>query len=243
MADEPADWDERTSSAYRDIAAYAVPERERQIEIALALVRAADGNGGLLDLGCGEGLLTRALLDAVPSATVHAYDGSESMLARTRAACAGDLHRLETRQIDLAATGWRRFPQPLRAIASSLAVHHLDDAAKRELFADLYAALAPGGVFVLADVVQPATAVGARVAGDLWDAEVRRRALARDGTLHGYEAFQAADWNHFRHTELDPIDKPARLVDQLDWLRAAGFADLDLHWMTAGQMLLSAWRR
>ena len=54
--------------------------------------------------------------------------------------------------------------------------------------------------------------------------------------------FQRADWNHFRHSEPDPIDKPSTLVEQIDWLREAGFGGIDMHWMTAGQMLLSAWR-
>ena len=36
----------------------------------------------------GEGLLTAALLERLPDARVHAYDGSDSMLAATRARAA-----------------------------------------------------------------------------------------------------------------------------------------------------------
>jgi tRNA (cmo5U34)-methyltransferase len=84
-------------------------------------------------------------------------------------------------------------------------------------------------VFVLADVVRPARAVGHAIAAELWDEEVKRQALAQDGTLAGFKVFQRADWNHFRHAGPDPIDQPSTLVEQLDWLRAAGFSDLDLH--------------
>lgn len=242
MGEQRGTWSETESGTYRDLSRYAVPERERQVAIVTAIVRAADIDGDVLDLCCGEGLLTEALLRALPEATVHAYDGSKSMLAATRDR-AGVLERLVTRQIDLGATDWRRFDLPLRAVVSSLAIHHLDGAGKRALFADLGAALKPGGVFVLADVIRPTTAVGHAIAAELWDEEVRRRALALDGTLEGVEAFSRADWNHFRHAEPDPIDKPSTLVEQLEWLRWAGFAEVDLHWMTAGQVIVSGWRR
>ena len=41
-------------------------------------------------------------------------------------------------------------------VASALAVHHLEDRDKAELFAGVARALEPGGRFVLADVVVPA---------------------------------------------------------------------------------------
>jgi tRNA (cmo5U34)-methyltransferase len=242
MGDSSSLWTEAESALYRDLSRYAVPERERQIAIVEALVRAADTGGDVLDLCCGEGLLTEALLRALPGVTVHAYDGSESMLETTRRrSWAAD--RLHTRVIDLRSRDWREFDPPLRAVVSSLAIHHLDDAGKRALFADLHAALAPGGVFVLADVIRPATAIGHEVAARIWDEEVERRALAMDGTKEGYEAFRRADWNHFRHATPDPIDQPATVAEHLTWLREAGFRDVDLHWMMAGQVLLSGWRR
>lgn len=241
MSDQSGTWTETESALYRDLSRYAVPQRERQIAIVVDRVARAAAAGDVLEICCGEGLLTAALLQRLPEARVHAYDGSESMLAATRAR-AGDPARLATRIIDIAATDWRQFGAPLRAVVSSLAVHHLDGAGKRRLFADLHAALAPGGVFVLADVVQPAGDAGSAIAAELWDQEVRDRALALDGDLAGFEAFRRADWNHFRHASLDPIDKPSTVAEHLDWLRAAGYVEVDLHWMTAGQMILSAVR-
>jgi tRNA (cmo5U34)-methyltransferase len=242
MTEPTTAWTEAESATHRDLSLYAVPERERQIAIVETLVRAADIGGDVLDLCCGEGLLTETLLHALPGVTVHAYDGSASMLEATRRR-AGAADRLRTRVIDLAALDWRRFDPPLRAVVSSLAIHHLDDAGKRLLFADLHAALAPGGVFVLADVIRPATTVGHAIAARMWDEEVRRRALALDGSEAGFEAFQRADWNHFRHDALDPIDQPSTVAEHLTWLREAGFRDVDLHWMMAGQALFSGWKR
>lgn len=242
MTDPTASWSEDESRIYRDIARYAVPERERQIGLMTALVGAAAGDGPVLDLCCGEGYLSEALLRALPETAVLAFDGSTSMLDATVARCGGS-DRLTTRAVDLAESSWRRFEEPLRAVVSSLAVHHLDDAGKRDLFADLHAALAPGGAFILADIVRPATRVGHAIAATMWDEEVRRRSMDLDGDLSGFDAFRRADWNHFRHEVPDPIDRPATVVEQMDWLRAAGFTAVDLHWMIAGHVVLSGWKR
>lgn len=235
-------WSEHDSDTYRALSAFVVPERERQIAIIVELVSSSTAQGDVLDLCCGEGLLTRALLAATATGTVLAYDGSPGMIAATRRLCGAD-PRLVTAIVDIADRGWRRFGRPLRAAASSLAVHHLDDEAKRALFADLFAALAPGGVLALADVIRPATRVGHDIAARLWDEEVERRSLALAGDRSALAAFRAADWNHFRHREPDPVDKPAALVEHADWLRQVGFVAVDLHWMLAGQMIMSAWKR
>jgi tRNA (cmo5U34)-methyltransferase len=233
-------WTEAESVTYRIISDVAVPERERQIAIMTDLVSATTAPGPVLDLCCGEGLWTQALIQALPGATVYAYDRSPSMLAETRRRTgAGD--QLVTREIDIVARDWRHFDQPLRAAVSSLAVHHLDGLEKQVLFADLYQELALGGVFVLADVIRPVTRVGDQLAARMWDEETERRARDR-GSVDGLAAFQDRGWNHFHCADPDPVDKPSTIAEQIDWLRAAGFGNVDLHWMLAGQVVMSAWK-
>lgn len=235
MSDE--EWSEDDSETYQSLSHYAVPERERQIAIAVALVQSSDAPGGILDLCSGEGLMTQALGVACPEAELFAYDGSASMLATARRRVG---ERLVTRQIDIAALDWRTNMKPLRAVVSSLAVHHLDGAGKRRLFSDLWEMLAPGGVFVLADLVRPQTEAGWKLAADMWDEETRRRAL---GASEAFRRFEREEWNLFRHgIAPGSIDHPSTLVEQLQWLEQAGFRRLDMHWMLAGQVLLSAWR-
>lgn len=246
MAERDPVWNEGDSEIYRSLSRYAVPERERQLSIIAELVAGSTASGAVLDLCCGEGLLTEALHLALPEVELLAYDGSPSMLAQVTArldAHSGAGGRLTTREIDLEARDWRRFQRPLRAVVSSLAVHHLDGPGKRALFADLHTALAPGGVFVLADLMLAATPQGREISARLWDEETRRRALELDGNLAGYAAYLRAEWNCYRGPEDDPVDRPSTLVEHLDWLREAGFLAVDLHWMTAGQVILSGWRR
>lgn len=235
-------WTEDTSAAFRDLAHYAVPERELQTETILSLIPQPGGEALAMDICCGAGGLTAALLERFVTLRVLALDGSPSMLESTRTAAGANAARLDTAIIDIAEAAWRTPPEPLHAVVSSLAIHHLDGPAKQRLFADIHAALKPGGVFVMADLAEPVTPVGRKVAGDAWDAETRRRALDTDGTLAGYDRFVAEGWNYYRLPGPDPVDKPSSVLELLDWLRAAGFAGVDLHWMKAGHVVMSGVR-
>ena len=103
----------------------------------------------MVELCCGAGLLSKALLERFVDARLLALDGSETMLAATRANAAPHSHRMETRLFDIAATDWRTFDEPLHAVVSSLAVHQLSHEEKRTLFRDMSGALGPGGVLVI----------------------------------------------------------------------------------------------
>jgi tRNA (cmo5U34)-methyltransferase len=126
---------------------------------------------------------------------------------------------------------WRRFPYPVAALVTSLAVHHLDGQEKRQLYADLAAALMPGGALVLADLVMPAGEAGRALAEAAWEGAVRQRSLELDGDL------RALDWNFFRDPGADPVDRPSRLFEQLRWLEEAGFTEIDVYWMWAGHAI------
>jgi tRNA (cmo5U34)-methyltransferase len=47
---------------------------------------------------------------------------------------------------------------PFDAVVSALAIHHLEDARKRELFTEVHRLLVPGGIFANLDLVRSATA-------------------------------------------------------------------------------------
>jgi tRNA (cmo5U34)-methyltransferase len=112
-------------------------------------LRIADAAAGLaasriLDLGAGTGETSRALRAAYPETPIVAVDMSAEMLGRL------DVPDVETHVARL------QDPLPeggFELVVSALAVHHLDPHEKRDLFARVYAALRPGGRFVLGDVV------------------------------------------------------------------------------------------
>ena len=233
-------WNEQDSRDFLEAGEYYVPERGLQHAVIGDLVASAPRAARIVELCCGGGLLTRTLLDRFPGVEILALDGSPTMLEAARRQAGPHMARLTTRLFDLASGDWRSLPFRADAVVSSLAVHHLDGSGKKALFSDITAMLGPGGIFVLADLVEPTTPVGKMIAGRQWDDAVREISLTRDGNLAAYEAFRRDQWNIYDQPQpADSIDQPSSLHDQLDWLRAAGLEAVDCHWMRAGHAIIS----
>jgi tRNA (cmo5U34)-methyltransferase len=115
----------------------------------------------LLDLGTGTGETLERVMAEHPGAHAVGLDESAGMLAVAR-------DRLAPYDVALhVADLLDPLPEgPFELVVSALAVHHLDGPGKAELFRRVAAILAPGGRFVLADVVLaalPADAAAAAV--------------------------------------------------------------------------------
>ena len=231
-------WNEGDSRTFIDLGRYFVPEREIQLQTICDLLPLSDQPSHVLELCCGEGLLAEAILERWPTCTLHGFDGSPEMLHKAQTALAHVGERFAPAAFDLADSSWRTPLWSVHAVVSSLAIHHLDHAGKQQLFADIHRMLEPGGALVIADVVQPTTALGVGVAAHAWDEAVRRRSLQLDGNTGGLDLFRQERWNMYEYPDPpEGIDKPSHLFDQLIWLRDAGFAQVDVHWMQAGHAI------
>ncbi|MEU8560502.1 methyltransferase [Streptomyces cyaneofuscatus] len=105
----------------------------------------------IVDLGCGTGTGTFALLDRFPEAHVTAVDTSAAHLQRLRdKACArGAEGRVRTVQADLDAADWPDLGSP-DLVWASASMHHMADP-DRALKA-LHDLLAPGGLFAVVEL-------------------------------------------------------------------------------------------
>jgi tRNA (cmo5U34)-methyltransferase len=104
----------------------------------------------LLELGTGTGETARRVLARNPAATLLGLDASREML--DHAAAALPVARVELRVADVAD----QLPDgPFDVVLSALTIHHLDGPGKADLFQRVADILAPGGRFVLGDVVVP----------------------------------------------------------------------------------------
>jgi tRNA (cmo5U34)-methyltransferase len=162
----------------------------------------------VLDLGAGTGLLSAFVRAAHPQAALTLTDAAPAMLERARERLGDD--GVDYVVADLAGP---LPPWEWDAVVSALAIHHLDDGGKRDLFARVRAALVPGGAFVNAEqVAGPTPAFDARYAA--WHEREARAAGSGDAEWAGAEERMA-------------YDRCASVEAQLAWLREAGFADAD----------------
>jgi trans-aconitate methyltransferase len=104
----------------------------------------------VLDLCCGNGALTRRVLERFPGAQVTAADWDPVHLAIAAATLPADV---EIREVDVASPGWRQglLPGSLDLVVSATALHWLEDDALVRLYDDLAELLALGGAFLNAD--------------------------------------------------------------------------------------------
>ncbi len=172
----------------------------------------------VLDLGAGTGLFSGIVKARFPDAEILLTDASAAMLDRARERFAG------TPGMDFAVADMTGpLPEgPWDAVISALAIHHLPHEDKRALFARIHTGLKPGGWFVNAEqVLGPDAETEARYVR-MWHREIRALGAGED------EIAAAAE--RMRHDICAPVE------DQLDWLRAAGFAAVDCpfrHWRFA----------
>lgn len=169
-----------------------------------------------LDLGTGTGLLAGMVLQRFPGATVLGLDMAEAMLqgAKTRLEPFGDRARLAT--ADYAASPLPTEPGSCQAVVSGLSIHHLDGEQKRRLFGRIFAALAPGGIFINADQSLGPTPELETAYQQRWEADVRAAGVSE------------ADLDAARKRAA--LDRSSTLEDQLAWLRQAGFTAADVAW-------------
>ncbi len=137
-------WDPDTYLELMSAEIAAFVELQEQTAAAAEGVEVAE----MLELGIGTGETARRVRTLHPGARLTAIDSSAEMLERARSQFPHADLRL-ARLEDPLPKG------PFDLVYSALAVHHLDGPGKRDLFARVAAALRPGGVFVLADVIVP----------------------------------------------------------------------------------------
>jgi ubiquinone/menaquinone biosynthesis C-methylase UbiE len=141
----------------------ANPGYHRHLRLSAQRMQLPDGGRGLrlLDIGCGTGASTAALLRAAPHAEVLGADGSQGMLAKARAkAWPTTVSFVHSRVEDLAAAG---VTGPFDGILAAYLIRNVDD--PDAVLQSLRGLLRPGGVFAAHEY----SVADSRVATAVWN--------------------------------------------------------------------------
>jgi tRNA (cmo5U34)-methyltransferase len=154
----------------------------------------------ILDLGSGAGRLISLVKSACPAASFVAVDFSSTMIQALRLNFGNDAavsvirHDLSNPLPELGS---------FDAVVSSFAIHHLHHQRKRELYAEIFRALASDGMFLNLEHVSSPTEF-----------------------LHR----EFMEKLHILPEDEDPSNKLLNPETQLAWLREIGFSHVDCHW-------------
>jgi tRNA (cmo5U34)-methyltransferase len=190
-----------------------IPDYPQMVEALVAgLPFESDAPVRVIDLGCGTGTVSQAVLHAFPNAHVTCLDLAENMIAMAEYKLARHPH------IRFIASDFATFDGEYDAVISSLALHHIaTDEDKKRLYHRIYARLRPGGIFYNADVVLASSDLLQATYMRQWRAFMRRNISDEEIEGKWIPKYQAED-------------RPAKLLDQLAWLKGIGFADVDVLW-------------
>ncbi|MBK8987250.1 MAG: methyltransferase domain-containing protein [Chloroflexi bacterium] len=235
MADNGRVWQANTLvQTYLTGVRGAIPHANEQIEVMLRLIRAACPDvGRFLDLGCGDGILGRAILDEYPRAQGVFVDFSEPMLAvaRQRLGDGGDTAVILA---DYGEPGWTEkiiangqrlmVNGQFDVVVSGYSIHHQPDERKREIYAEIYGLLRPGGIFINVEHVASATKWVERQFDELFVDALYRYSQTQN---LGKSRDQMAQEFYYRPDKVANILAPVET--QCQWLRAIGYEHVDCY--------------
>jgi tRNA (cmo5U34)-methyltransferase len=195
----------------------------------------------ILELGCGTGELSLKILQHCPDTQIIALDYSPRMLqfAQSKIAAAGYQNRWSGIEADFG--DWANNPEKFgigrefAACVSSLAIHHLHDEMKFQLFQQIAASLSSDGCFWNADPTLPESPVLIEVykaAREEWAAQqgiklAEVRAKVGTSVTQGYSN----------------QDQLATLDAHLQMLKKAGFETVAVPWKYYGLAIFGGWLR
>ena len=154
---------------------------------------------------------SKHILERYPRAVFVLYDVADQMLEAAK-----DRFHTHRGQFTFTVGDYRNIQglQNFDLVISSLSIHHLPDSEKRDLFSRIYAVLREDGVFINIDQIRGRTSYLQTLYWKQWLRRIRKNGASEDKIQESI---------HRRKT----FDQDAPLSDQLQWLRCAGFVNVD----------------
>jgi tRNA (cmo5U34)-methyltransferase len=213
------------SRNYLEKADIYIVERRRMFGILRSFMGHFLSSSGkhILDLGCGDGILTEELLQVDGSLLVTLLDGSDDMLAKARQRFEkfGDFRYVRASFQELLEKDVLSGRYALAV--SSMAIHHLTLGEKIMLFRKIHALLEDGGYFVNIDVVLPPTE-----ALDQWYMKLWKEWMDNKRSYLGLQD-EPSEYIINRYKDLGE-NKPDTLEAQLRALHEIGFTEVDCYY-------------
>lgn len=190
---------------------HVIPCLEDLYQVVSDLAQSEISEPEILDLGAGTGLLTSYIFDRYPEAHFTLMDISKEMLniARERF-----MHASNFRYI--AADYLEQDFQDFDMVISSLSIHHLKHPDKKFMYDKVYKHLNSGGIFLNADQVLGPCPANEEEYQRNWMEKIEVGSLSESEKKIIFDRMQ--------------LDKPAKLEDNIKWLKNAGFEDIDVYY-------------
>jgi tRNA (cmo5U34)-methyltransferase len=203
---------------------FVMPKFHEAHEIMLAMLdfpRSSELR--IADLGCGFGELSKKILMNFPVATVFGIDDKSEMLARAHDTLEGFDNRFLGFERNLENIAWAEGLMPLDAVVSSFTLDYLPEDLHRKIVMDAYELLGPLGRWISCEFYEAQDTRVNRIFHDL-EIQFVQNSVQR-GQLSHEQIEQLS-----RSTLLRQKHHTCRLDTKMDWLKMAGFKNVDVPW-------------
>jgi tRNA (cmo5U34)-methyltransferase len=201
----------RQADEYEKLMVKLVPQYLFQHQIIHDLLPDEDREYRVLDLGCGNGILSELVFNKLPRARIVGFDLTDNMLQAYRQKLAPFADRFSLLsgdfRVDPIGSGYD-------IILAGLTLHHLTWQERRAFYRHLYAALNQGGKFIARDIILD-----------------EDRGVTEDHYFQWkkFMLSQGEDPEFWYEKHLEK-DHPMSLTDHFSWLQEAGFTKAACHW-------------
>ena len=206
----------------------AIPLAQEQISVMMSILKSRGRPvERFFDLGCGDGILAAAILGEYPNAQGVLVDFSLPMLKQARQQLKDYDNQLAFENLDYGNPDWANYMRsyaPFDVAVSGYSIHHQPDERKREVYAEIYSLLKPGGWFINIEHVSSV----AQLNIDLFEHHYVSARYAIEKQNDGTRTFEElAEEYKNRPDKAANILAPTEL--QCDWLREIGYEEVDCY--------------
>jgi tRNA (cmo5U34)-methyltransferase len=196
----------------------------------------------VLDIGTGTGLLSLEVLNAFPNARIDCLDFSEAMLDAARENLAKFAGRVSFVNSDLRTPAWRQAVDgTFDAVVAGFALHAVPERI-HAIYGEVFGLVRPGGCFLSCDNVSPPGSVTAGLYREARHEVHRENLKAELGTEKSIETLEKERRERESAPARQTVSVSYTISEQMDWLKEAGFDEVDCLWKDMRRAIIAGFR-
>mmetsp|Transcript_93327 Transcript_93327/g.216989 ORF Transcript_93327/g.216989 Transcript_93327/m.216989 type:complete len:373 (+) Transcript_93327:55-1173(+) len=192
-----------------------VPWYDEMLAVTVGALPTKPTTPVILELGCGTGNLSAAVLAALPGVTLHVVDDSKESLSLCRHRNRLNkqevaYHQQDFMDLDFGAAS-------LDHVVTTISLHHLEETCRKVLFTRTYKWLKPGGSLVYTDIFRG----GDQEEDNRFCEDWKTASYAKGATDEQWSRFMEHDRKQDKHSSMAVVT---------GWLRKIGFVNIEVTW-------------